>query len=109
MVNLLSGNRLTFATTFKAHSLVGSKRAAFCSEQIGRTRLHASRRENSYFKLEEVLWRGREEDALEPDSLPRQLAAPWKVSNECWFDNNHTDVQLPLKSIWISMLYIYHV
>jgi hypothetical protein len=62
--------------------LNGSKRAAFCPEQkIGRTRLHASRRESGYFQLEEVLWRGREEDALEPDSLPRQLSAPWKVSS----------------------------
>lgn len=81
MVNLISGTGLTFATTSKTHSLNGSKRAAFCPEQIGRTRLHASRRESGYFQLEEVLWRGREEDALEPDSLPRQLSAPWKVSS----------------------------
>eukprot|EP00890_Picochlorum_soloecismus_P002384 jgi/Picsp_1/3146/NSC_05986-R1_ycf21 gene product len=78
MVNFLSGNRPLCATTIKAHSLNGSKRGAFCAELIGWTRLHASRNENGYFQLEEVLWRGKEEDALEPDSLPRQLTAPWK-------------------------------
>ena len=78
------GNRPKCGTAVRAHSLNGSSGPTLRAELIKQTRLHASRRKSGYFQLEEVLWRGREEDALESDSLPRQLAAPWKVSNVAW-------------------------
>lgn len=40
-----------------------------------------ARGNGDYYKLEDCIWQGTEEEALVPGSLPEQLTPPWKVCN----------------------------
>src|SRR6056297_2608941 len=35
---------------------------------------------DAYYRLDNLIWRGSEAEALQPGSLPEQLTPPWKVS-----------------------------
>lgn len=49
-----------------------------CRFQSGHHRLGAI--PDAYYRLDNLIWRGSEADALRPGSLPEQLTPPWKVS-----------------------------